>query len=253
MATTQSPRWAILALIVLASWLLWKTVQPLVTAFFLASVLAAALYPVHRRLTRRVRGHDQASSGMLTLGIVLLLVLPTTGVAAYVVREASAGVEFVLDAIRSEGSLALLNHLPESLQQFVKRALDYFPQAVDQISSGVREQVAATGGQAATAVGGMVAATGSAVFQAVMMLIAFFFLLTDGDKLVAWLEENAPLKPGQTHELLMEFRRVSVTVLTSTIATAAVQTAVALVGYLLAQVPHTFFFAIATSYQKVDR
>jgi predicted PurR-regulated permease PerM len=93
---------------------------------------------------------------------------------------------------------------------------------------------------------GAVAATGSFAFQTVMMLIAFFFLLVDGKRLVEWLESVSPLKRGQTTELMREFRLVSIAVLLSSVATAGVQAVAALVGYLIARVPVPFFFAAVT-------
>jgi predicted PurR-regulated permease PerM len=108
-------------------------------------------------------------------------------------------------------------------------------------------QAAAThSGQAAAAVGGVLSATGSFLFQAAMMLIALFFFLVDGRKLVAWLSDVVPLKRGQLAELLGDFRRVAVAVLFSTIATAGLQAIVALGGYLIARVPNTIFFTLAT-------
>jgi predicted PurR-regulated permease PerM len=89
-------------------------------------------------------------------------------------------------------------------------------------------------------------ATGRALVQVVMMLIALFFLLIDGGNLVDWVAEVAPLKRGHVRELLEEFRKVSVAVLVSTLATAAIQAVVALVGYLIAGVPHAFFFTLVT-------
>jgi hypothetical protein len=41
--------------------------------------------------------------------------------------------------------------------------------------------------------------------------------------LVAWLEQVMPLQPGQVAELLEDFRRVAVSVLVSSLATAGVQ------------------------------
>jgi predicted PurR-regulated permease PerM len=79
-----------------------------------------------------------------------------------------------------------------------------------------------------------------------MMLIALFFLLVSGRELVIWIDGVSPLRRGQTHELLAECRKVSYAVLVSTLVTAAVQTAVALVGYLIAGVPQTFFFTGVT-------
>lgn len=99
------------------------------------------------------------------------------------------------------------------------------------------------GGTAARAVTGAVAATGSIAFQTVMMLIALFFLLTEGARLVSWVESVSPLRRGQTREILREFRSVSVAVLVSSVATAGVQAAAALVGFLIARVPAALFFA----------
>ena len=72
----------------------------------------------------------------------------------------------------------------------------------------------------------------------VMMLIAFFFLLMDGPRLVDWVVEVLPLRKKQTVTLLTDFRKVTVAVLVSSIATSAIQAAVAFVGYLLARVPN---------------
>jgi predicted PurR-regulated permease PerM len=102
------------------------------------------------------------------------------------------------------------------------------------------------GGAAAVAVGGLLAATGGLVFQVAMMLIALFFLLTDGRRLVAWVDESVPLRPGQVRALLTDFRQTSVSVLVATVGTAAIQTVVALAGYLAARAPNPLFLALVT-------
>jgi len=80
----------------------------------------------------------------------------------------------------------------------------------------------------------------------VMMLIALFFLLAEGDRLVDWIDSVSPLRRGQTRELMAEFKKVSYAVMVSTLITAGVQAAVALVGYLIASVPHPIFFGAVT-------
>src|SRR5919206_216594 len=78
------------------------------------------------------------------------------------------------------------------------------------------------------------------------LAVALFFFLRDGPGLVAWLNDAIPLKRGQFLEFLRDFRRVTVTVLVSTIATGGVQTLIALVGYAIAGVPNPIFFALVT-------
>ncbi len=79
-----------------------------------------------------------------------------------------------------------------------------------------------------------------------MMLIAFFFFLTDGARLVDWVDARVPLRSGQFRVLAEDFRQTSVSVLLATLGTAAIQTAVALVGYLIARAPNPLFLVLVT-------
>ena len=94
--------------------------------------------------------------------------------------------------------------------------------------------------------GAAVMGAGSLLFQVVMSLIALFFLITQGADLVAWLDDTLPLRRGQTLELLAEFKKTSYSVLMSSVITAAVQAAAALIGYFIARVPHPVFFGAVT-------
>jgi predicted PurR-regulated permease PerM len=63
---------------------------------------------------------------------------------------------------------------------------------------------------------------------------------------VGWLDRHVPLKPGQFRQLVEDFRATSVSVLVATLATAGIQTATALVGYLVFRVPNVVFLTLAT-------
>ncbi|RYZ45567.1 MAG: AI-2E family transporter, partial [Myxococcaceae bacterium] len=125
----------------------------------------------------------------------------------------------------------------------VSKLIERLPLEQAELDQKLQEQMTNQGGTAAKAVTGAVAATGSIILQLTMMLIALFFFLTDGARLVQWFESVSPLRRGQTRELLREFKSTSVSVLVSTIATAGVQAAVALIGFLIVGVPAPLFFA----------
>lgn len=238
------------ALIVISLLLLGMVVLPFASAFFLAAVLAGALWPIEQRLARALRGHRSLSASILVVAVVLLLVVPIAGIAAVVVKEATQGYRFVSQTLRSEGVEGLLGRLPDRLERQVRRMMDRFDvtgeESLQALNEELGEQVQEQGGAAAQAVTGAMAATGSLLVQAVFMLIALFFFLTDGKELVAWLERVSPLKEGQTLEILVEFRKVSVAVMVSSLATAGVQALVAMVGYFIARVPQVFFFTLVT-------
>ena len=246
MVSERIARRVFTGLILLSIVLLALVVQPFAKGFFLAAVLAGALYGTHKRFTRLLRGRANISAGLLCLGVIVALLLPLTGLTAFLVGEASEGVKFLRETVNREGVSGLVERLPGPAQRLTENLMDRFAVDESHVDETLQKQVSSQGGTAAKAVTGAVAATGSFIFQTVMMLIAFFFLLVDGRRLVDWLESVSPLKRGQTTELLREFRLVAIAVLVSSIATAGVQAVAALVGYLIARVPVPFFFAAVT-------
>lgn len=221
---------------------------PLAEALFMAVVLAGVLYPLNKRLARRLGRRRGLAAGITIAAVVLLVVGPIIGMSTVVYEEASSGLRFVSETIKSDGVRGLLERLPQPLKALGARVADQLPKdAAGEVDDAeVGSQVTAQGGTAAAAVGAAVSATGSMVFQVAMMLIALYFLLTQGEKLIGWLDRASPLLVRQTEELLAEFKKVSYSVLISAVITSAVQAVVALAGYLIARVPHPLFFMAVT-------
>jgi predicted PurR-regulated permease PerM len=243
MASEVTARRVFTGLILLSIVLLAFVIRPFAEAFFLAAVLAATFYGLHKRLTRRLRGRSQISAGILCTATVLALLLPLGGLTAFVVNEVSQGVQFVSQTVQREGVTGLVEKLPAPVRGTAKSLMDRLPVEQQNLDQTIQEQVTNQGGTAAKAVTGAVAATGSIVIQTIMMLIALFFFFTDGARLVGWIESVSPLRRGQTREIMREFRSVSGAVLLSSVATAGVQAVAALVGFLIARVPAPLFFA----------
>jgi predicted PurR-regulated permease PerM len=216
-------------------------VRPFWVALFLGAVFAATLRPAMEWLTRQFRGRRQPAAALLTLGVLLAVVLPLAGLGAALVREVLNGIQWLREALASEGVWGLIQRLPGPAEELAGRILEAIPEPEE-----VLRQLASQGGQAAAAVGGVLAATGSAVFQTVMFLIALFFFLVDGGRFVTWIDAQVPLRPGQFRALLEDFRKTSGSVLVATLATAGIQTATALVGYLIARAPNPLFLGILT-------
>jgi predicted PurR-regulated permease PerM len=242
MPSARVERAALIVLVVLSLILLALVIYPFASALFIAAVLAAALTPWTERLAARLRGRRQLAAGIVTLGVLLLLVVPLAAVGISLGGEVVAGVGYVRDTLRSEGVTGLINDLPAPLRTLIEKIVDQIPGGEARIQDLSDTQ----GGRAARVVSGFLGATTRAIVQTVMMLIALFFLLIDGPALVEWLTDVAPLKKSHVRELMAEFRKVTVAVLVSTVATAAIQAGVALVGYLIAGVPHWMFFTFVT-------
>ncbi len=241
MVPSRTARAVLVLLTVLAVGLLLYVALPFGTALFVAAVLAGALAPWMERLSALLRRRSIAA-GVLTVGVLVAVVAPLSALGAIIVPQIVSGVAWLRSALISEGIAGLVRRVPESLRPLAEQIHRAIPSTLDRL----QELTTAEGGRAAAVLGNLVSATSSFVLQSVMMLIALYFFLVDGPALVDWLNQAIPLKRGQVAELLHDFRRVTVTVLVSTLATAAVQSVLALVGYLLAGVPNAIFFMLAT-------
>jgi predicted PurR-regulated permease PerM len=246
MATEQGARRVLVGLILFSIALVLLVISPFFEAFFLAAVLAGAFQGLQRWLTRRFRGRSGLAAGILCVGTILALLAPLAALTAFLVSEIIEGVNFISTTVEQRGLEGLLAYVPGPLQEPVGRMLERFQTQSAGLWQTLQEQLTTRGTTAAQTVGGVVVTTGSVAFQAAMMLIALYFLLVDGQRLVRWMESVSPLKRGQTTELLTEFRSVTKSVLVSSVATAGVQALAALVGYLITGVPVPIFFAAVT-------
>jgi predicted PurR-regulated permease PerM len=232
----------LVALVLLAVALTALLVKPFWAAIFVAAVVAAALRAPMEWLSRALRGRRNLAAVVLTLGVLLLALLPFAGLGAMLVKQVLEGVEWLRGTLRSEGVAGLLAKLPGPAQAAAQQLLRAVPEPQQQLQRLAGEQ----GGTAAAAVGGFLAATGTALLEGGMMLIALFFFLVDGRRLVDWIDARLPLRPGQFRALVVDFRQTSVSVLVSSIGTAAFQTAAAVIGYAIARAPNLPFLAITT-------
>ena len=229
------------ALVGLALALLWAILQPFWSALLLAAVLAGVFSGLQPRLAGRLGGRAGIAAGLLTLLVLLAIVLPFGAILGILARELLQVIDSVRSSLQEGGVSGLVHRLPRSLQALVERAV----QAAGGGQSWV-QMVQSQSGRAATAARALLSATSHAVVEAVLMLIAFYFLLLDGHRLVGWLERMAPLPPGRFRSFLSEFRNVSRAVVVSIVGTAAVQATAALVGYLIAGVPNAILFTLVT-------
>lgn len=246
MERQPSARTIFIGLIVVSLVLLALVARPFIQPLFLAAVLGGALFPAQKWLTNKLWGRRTLAAGVLCLLVIAALLLPLGGFTALVAREVVEVARFVTETLQQKGIEGLIEHLPASLSKALRYVLDRVPMEGRELLGALQDRLTEQGAEAAGLATAAVTRTGALLLDATMMLIALFFLLIDGPRLVAWFEDVSPLRSGQTTELLREFRNVSVSVLTSSVSTALVQTVIALVGYLITGVPRPWLFTLAT-------
>lgn len=229
-----------LILMVAAAVLLTAVIMPMGSELLLATVFAAVLWPLRKWLARHLHESPRLATGLITGAVVLLIVGPLVFGITMVIRDGDEGLQFIAETARSERIAGLVARLPDAMQVMVERGITALPETLGEAAGEVSSRGTASRAAAAGA------AVASIALHLTLMVIALFFMLLHGDLLVAWLDGISPLRPGQTRELLSMFKKVSYAVVVSAVVTAAVQSAAALVGYLIARVPNPMFFTMAT-------
>lgn len=240
----QSPPRSTVATAVLlgAIFLLGTVFFPLWKPLVFAAIVAAALARWQGALAERLWHRRYLAAGIMTLGVLILIVTPLAVMGVMAVRQALEVAATVRQALRTGGLEQMLRPLPDALERLVRPLLQALPEEIGHFPSGA----SAAGRWAALQVQNVVATLSGFAFDLLMMLIALFFLLADGPRLVAWLRRISPLGSARTQELLEEFRLVSRSIIGASFATGLVQATVATIGYMVAQVPQPIFFGLLT-------
>jgi predicted PurR-regulated permease PerM len=241
MATTLQRRF-LLAVVIFAVAMTVILVSPFWTALLVAAALAAAARAPMALLTGRLRLRRELAAGLLVILLIAAIILPMTALLTVIASQTLEGFQWLREALSSEGITGLVARLPRWLEVLVRQAIA----AVPDLEAELKRLAGSGGGQAVAALGGLLAATGGALVKLGVTLIALYFFLVDGHKLVAWLDRVVPLAPGQFAEFTAEFRRTAVSVLVATVATAGIQAAAALVGFLISQAPGPLFLTTVT-------
>jgi predicted PurR-regulated permease PerM len=217
-------------------------VFPIWKPLLLAALLVGVLEPIYLRQVARFPQRRSFVAGIYTLGVVLLVLLPLTAIAVIAIREVASVAGHVRAVLSSDGLPGLLAEAPPALVRLLQRLQERVPRLFDE----ARAQVSASGRWALSTLSGGLSMAADLAFQLAMMLIAFFFLLRDGPRVVDWMTGVTPLPPGRVRELMHEFHVTARSVLGANLVTGAIQAAVATVGFLIARAPSPVLLGLLT-------
>jgi predicted PurR-regulated permease PerM len=231
-------------LLLLSVGLLLYVIFPFRTPLFLAVVLAAVLHDALERLAKVLRGRRTIASGLVTLAVLVVIVAPFASLVLFVSHESMTGLAYLRDTL-GVTSVAQLRHseLPGPAQELLERVLGVLHLNRLQVYDAVTHLV----GIAEEAMPAIIASGGRAILSTVIMLIALYFLLVEGARVVEWAWRVSPLDARQTQELTSELRLVTRATVTGILATAVFQGIAAGAGYWVAGIPHAGFFGMLTA------
>ncbi len=244
---TPPSRLPYLVFVGIAALLVGIVLYPLWQPLFLGGVLAIALDRPHQRLVALFRGRRGLATTLITVLCLVLLLGPVASVVVIAAQQAFDALLALRRMVATDDLAGLVARLPPALTNLLLRVRDLFPPIdAKEVAGDLSTHLLAGSQWAATLAGGALRLTSTLAFDLGIMLVTMHVLLTDGRRLVAWMIEISPLPRSETNSLLDEFRKATRAILTSTLATAGAQGALATIGYLIARAPHPVFLGLLT-------
>jgi len=237
--TRRSQRLALSVLLVgsflVAAWIasgLWVGIA-------LGTVMAFTAQPLFRSLSHRLgdRRHLAAAIATACMGLV------AGGLGAlflYVAVDQLVTIGALIEHKLQAGSLVAMVGEPAA------RLIDKLGMSRAMVMGRIHHGLEAGSGYAAVWAATVLQEATGAVLGLVMALLTMFYVLLEWRALIVRIERVLPLNPRHTRALILEFRQVGRGVLVGTVASAAVQGALAWVGYAVLGVPQALTWGLAT-------
>src|SRR5215213_5235346 len=227
----------------LVGYLLYLVLWPLLVPIAWAAFIAFLIYPLHARLTRRLRGRAALSAALVTTAVFLLVIGPLAGLgtafAAQVTELARRAQSFAVEHRPSDfsdfASLPVVGPALAWVQETAGVSLAQMQTwAVDAAQTVLK--VLGSLGRAA-----FLGALGTVVGFALMMFI-LFFAIRDGRAMSGALRELMPVDEKDKARLFNHLAAVTRALVYGTGVTALVQGALTGIGFALTGLPSPVVF-----------
>jgi predicted PurR-regulated permease PerM len=202
------------AVVLCLMFFVFRVFQPFLVPLGWAAVFAVIFYSLNKWLGRRW-GHTLSALAM-TIGVALILVLPVLLLATMFVREGFEATRKIQSAVAAGG------------YGWVNRAWEWFSLRVAQqgfdidLPGLIHEGASRVGESMAEGAGWVVRNLVTFLFELFVMLFALFYLLRDGDSVLARFRLFLPFEEAMRDRMLAEARElVFASVTTSLVISAA--------------------------------
>lgn len=213
-------------------------VSPYVMAVIMGGILALLSYPVYRELRKR-RVSPNIAATLVTLGVVLLVIVPISAFAILAIKQAivvgekiatndNFTVRAIFDRLAAVTPIEAVIGSPEQLER------------------QARGWIQGAGKTATAMVLAVAANVPNLLLQLALATLACFFFLLDGKTFLGWMRDKVPLDQDVRANVVSSFQNTAVSIIWATLAAATAQAVAMLLGFWALGVPAAFLAAGAT-------
>jgi len=223
--------------------------RPFILPVLWAMILARLAFSLHRRLTARLGGREGLSAGLLTMGLLLLGVVPLLYLTFLLVQETAAAYEQINLWVQSGGIKRVPEYLAKlpiargKLQEWLGRLIVVNGDFAGSFLQGSKVVSVFLLGQVTDLAKNAFAFT----FSFVVMIFTLFFFLKDGPQLYQGLYELIPLRDTHKQKFFTRLDRTTMAIIQGLVLTALVQGLLAGAAYWILGVPSPLVLTALTA------
>lgn len=226
-------------LLVLLLYQIGIMLQPFLFPALWAGLLAHWAFPLHVRLTRFFGERETLSASAITVGVVVVVIVPLAVLAVMLIQEAGAAEQAIRTWIAAGG----LKRLPDIVARvpLIGGWVLTMASLTDLQTFSMEESVVAGAKGLSQFLVGRMGDLLQDVFMAatnfVIMLLVLFFLFKDGQRWLTSLYELIPMDESHKHKIVIRLEQTVRAVVKGVLVTAMVQGVLAGLAYLVLGVP----------------
>jgi predicted PurR-regulated permease PerM len=222
--------------------------RPFLVPMLWAVILARMTFPLYERLTKLLRGRERVAAGLLTLGIMLLGIVPIVYLALLLVDETGAAYDTVNAWVQTGGAKRVPEHLSKLpggglLQELIGR----FVVTHGDVGGSLLQGTKAVSGFLFDQVTDLVKNVLQLAITFLVVIFTLFFFFKDGRSLYQGLYRLIPLEEAHKRKFFTRLDRTMSAVVQGMIITAIVQGLLAGVAYWVLGVPFPVLLTALTA------
>lgn len=223
-------------------WIAYETfllAEPFLPGLLGAAMLGLVFSPLYKRVLRRVQNPNTAAI-LMTIGIILLTVLPMVWMVKMALKEA--------EVLRPTLSNFIENYqTPSYIQGLFGPLLVFFDGFHIELKPLILDKAAEIGAKMTSGGSKLAGHMLIMLFNGIVLMSTLFFVFRDGKKAAEMIMSAMPISPPNKQTLLESVFRTFRAVVSGVFATAAIGAFADILGFLVAGVPLPIFFGLATA------
>ena len=232
----RKERWLSTALRVAPLLLFVWMVKSEIVVIALGGLFALLLDPLKRRLSRRSPWLAKQAPLLLTVGSVVLVVIPLVFIAARVVVSAQSFL--------AGGLVDIVGRLQTFATTHFAGLADRLNIPIESIQRGAVNLAQRVGGSIAGLASGVASSLPGQIVDLFLFVLALFYFLRDGASLLRWLMRLSPFLEHDTDELFTSIRETVHGAIFGQFATSMVQGGLTLIALYSFKIPGALMFGI---------